>query len=77
MNLTIETVWTAHTTDDERGRSVDLLGIFSTEGAAKEAAFKKGWYGGNGNVEKRKALLVEDGKALLIDATAVYQHIML
>lgn len=72
MNQEIQTVWTAHTTEDEHGRNAELLGIFSTEEAAKGAASKKGWYGGDGNVEKRKGLLVGDGEALLIDRVIHY-----
>lgn len=68
----IETVWTAHSSDDERGASAVLLGIFTDEEHAKEAAHMKGWYGGDGNVEKRKALLLSDGQALLLDRKVYY-----
>jgi len=61
----------AFTTTDEYGRNGKLLGWFSTSDAAKKAAAKKGWYGGDGNVDEVSTITVDGATYLLADANPI------
>ena len=65
-------VWAAYETDDERGRSSALIGVFRTQQAAKEAAEKRGFYGGPGNVEQRKVVWFKDDQVYMLDRAAPF-----
>lgn len=65
-------VWAAYETDDDRGRSSALIGVFRTQQAAKEAAKKRGFYGGPGNVEQRKAVWFADDQVYMLDRSAPF-----
>lgn len=60
-------VWAAYETDDEWGRVSRLIGIFRTEQAAKDAAAKRGSYGGPGDVQLRKAVWFADDQVYMLD----------
>jgi len=65
-------VWTAHTSDDDRGRDSELIGVYPAEGLAKEAARKRGFYGSDGNVAERTAIWVNGEHLYLLDRTTPY-----
>jgi hypothetical protein len=66
--MKIISVWTAHTTENEYGRNGVLVGVYSTVVEATKAAAGRGWWGGEGNVTKRYAIVDSaDGKVYLID----------
>lgn len=54
------TVYAAFETVDDCGRHGNLIGVFSDEGMAAGHAIGHGWYGGNGSVTPRKALVVNE-----------------
>jgi hypothetical protein len=65
-------VWGAYETGDEWGRFLRLIGIFRTEQAAKEVAAKRGFYGGPGDVQNRKAIWFADDQVYLLDRSAPF-----
>lgn len=50
------TVWAAYTTVDECGRRGELIGVWQNVHDARQSAKGRGWYGGDGLVEPRKAI---------------------
>jgi len=66
-NMKVITVWTTHSSNDERGSNDKLIGIFLDEKTAKAHAKGQGWWGGEGNVSKRKAIQVDNNLVYLLD----------
>jgi hypothetical protein len=59
--------WGAYPTVDDMGRHGPCIGWFSTEEAAKKRAKGKGWYGGDGAVDKCDTITV-GGKTYRLEA---------
>lgn len=52
---------------DAEGRNQNIIGVCSTILKAEDMKKGKGGYGGDGRVENRLAVLLDDGTACLID----------
>lgn len=62
--MNIIPVWCVYETIDEYGRLGSLDSVYRTVNDAKLGAKGKGWYGGEGRVERKHA--IEDGANLYI-----------
>ncbi len=60
-------VFAVYPTIDDRGQRGGLVGVYAREARAEEAAKGIGYYGGNGEVKRRKALVGDDGQVWLLD----------
>lgn len=62
-------VWVVKETIDEYGRPGQLVGVFMSDSAAKTAAAKKGWWGGEGEITKKLGMLnpVDKMEIIVID----------
>lgn len=65
-------VWAAYESDDEWGKHSRFIGIFRTEQAAKDAAAKRGFWGGPGDVQLRKAVWFSDDQVYMLDHKAPF-----
>jgi len=63
-------IWAAFKCDDDRGLNGAFIGVFRTEQAARTAATGRGFYGGPGNVEQRKAVWFADDEVYLLERVA-------
>ena len=54
-------VYVAWTTTDEYGRQGQIIGIYTEKRNALLASTGNGWYGGDGKVEGRKAIVTDGG----------------
>lgn len=55
-------------TIDDRGSPGGIVGAYAREGGAHEAAKGIGYFGSDGTVDRRKALVSDDGQVWLLDA---------
>jgi hypothetical protein len=72
MTGNIIDIWAAFESDDDRGRNGPFIGVFRTKQAATMAAAGRGFYGGAGNVEQRKAVWFADDEVYLLDRVAPF-----
>lgn len=63
--------WEAWTTVDDHGRRGELIGVFSSEGAAELAAKGRGWYGGDGWTGSRTCIRAANEVYRLVDGDPV------
>ncbi len=61
-------VFVVYETIDDRGQRGRLVGAYAREGEATKAADGRGYYGGPGDIERRKALVTGAGEVWLLDA---------
>lgn len=67
MKVRIFEVWAVHQGDDDRGSGFPEW-FFDSEAAARKHAEKRGWYGSDAPISKRKAYdLRSGGKILILD----------
>lgn len=66
MSWKIVEVWAVYTKGDDRIRG-DPTDFFSAAESAGRFSSGRGWYGGDAEVEKRIAVVVDDKVAYLID----------
>lgn len=67
----IITLYVAHPTTNEYGNLDSPIGFFYSKLDAKEAVKGQGWYGGNGSVVERKAI-IHEGQVYLLDEEITY-----
>ena len=65
--MEVISVYATYEIIDERGSQKSLVGIFTNEKTAQIASKGRGWYGGNGRVIRRTAILLPNERCLLID----------
>lgn len=61
------TVYTAWKTIDELGQTGRLIGVFTEPSVANKAILRMGWYGGDGKVIPKLAIIVDDNYYILDD----------
>lgn len=60
-------VWAVYETVDERGRRGQIVAVAKTKTHADTMAEGKGWYGGVGDVVKRRALSIDGEHILMLE----------
>lgn len=66
----IITVYCAHGDGGERSRG-PVIGVYTTQSSAAQAAKGKGWYGGDGGTTTAQAIRLSDGKVYLISSDPI------
>lgn len=67
MKTKIVDVFAVFTSNSEHGYPDGYVGIFTTRKEAEVASKGKGWWGGSGTIEERKALVLDDEDVYLLD----------
>lgn len=69
----VHSVYCAHGDSGDDKRLGPIIGVFLQEADANAAQVGQGWYGGNGGVTERKAIILDRGtpdqRAFLLDST--------
>ena len=69
MDYAIETVYVVWETLNEYGKKGQCVGVYDNKVKAEDIAKGRGWYGGNGAIDERTAIVNGNDECFVLDNT--------